>query len=62
MYLNRLFPFAFQLCFRICYQEGPKNLEGLELNGTNQLLVSADSVNILAENINTIKKNKEALL
>jgi hypothetical protein len=30
----------FQLCFRICYQEG------LELNVTHQLLVYADGVNM----------------
>jgi hypothetical protein len=35
---------AFQLCFRICHQEG------MELNVTS------------GENINTIKKNTEALL
>jgi hypothetical protein len=39
-----------------------KNHNSLKLNGTHQLMAYADDVNIVGENIDTTKKNTEALL
>jgi hypothetical protein len=38
------------------------NKEGLKFDGTHQLLVYANDVNLLDENKNVIKKNTDALL
>jgi hypothetical protein len=39
-----------------------ENQVGLKLSGTHQLLAYADDVNLLGDNIDTIKKNKETLI
>ena len=38
------------------------NEDGLKLNGTHQLLVYADDVNILGGSVHTAKENAEALI
>jgi hypothetical protein len=42
--------------------KGLKNQVGLKFNGTHLLLPYADDVNLLKDNRDTLKKNKEPLI
>jgi hypothetical protein len=56
--LPLLFNFTLEYAFRKVYN----NQVGLKLNGTHQLLVYADDMKLLGDNIDTIKKNTKTKL
>jgi hypothetical protein len=53
---------GFQCFLEYAIRNIEENEVGLELNGTHQLLIYADDVNLLSDSINTIKENRNTLL
>jgi hypothetical protein len=55
-------PLLFNLALEYAIRKTQENQMGLKLNWTHYLLVYADDVNLLGDNIDTIKKNTVALV
>ena len=60
--LEALLPLLFNFALVYTIRRVHVIQDGLKLNGTHQLLVYADDVNILGGSVHTIKENAEALL
>jgi hypothetical protein len=59
---DALSPLLFNFALGYAIGKDQENQVGLKLNGTHQLLAYTDDVNLLGDNIDTIKKNMETLI
>ena len=59
---DALSPLLFKFALEYAIRRVQVNQDDLKLNGTHQLLVYADDVNILVGSVHSVKKNAEALI